>query len=136
MFIAHWIHYILAAPRLIVLPKAAEDYSLLEDAERDEERVGRQGVCVLLQVCHSLAARQGDRKKCLDTGCDGYLAKPIDRKKLVKLVRDYAHTSAADYGVATAVEDERSIPNEERESWIAGSSSNPVVIFASFLCNG
>ena len=31
-----------------------------------------------------------DQQNCLDAGCDDYMTKPIDRKKLVSLVAEYA----------------------------------------------
>ena len=56
------------------------------------------------------SSRDEDIRKAVQAGCDDYLTKPIDRKKLVELVRDYSDTSAAEHGVATVVENERSIP--------------------------
>ncbi len=34
-------------------------------------------------------AMKGDEEKCLQAGCDGYLSKPVDRKKLYKILRRY-----------------------------------------------
>ena len=34
-------------------------------------------------------AMQDDRKKCLDAGMDGYVSKPIDRKKLVEEIEQF-----------------------------------------------
>ncbi len=34
-------------------------------------------------------AMKGDKEKMLEAGCDGYLAKPIDIKELLKIVAEY-----------------------------------------------
>jgi two-component system, sensor histidine kinase len=40
-------------------------------------------------------AMQGDRERCLEAGCDDYLAKPVDRRELVEMVAHYLGHSAA-----------------------------------------
>jgi CheY-like chemotaxis protein len=34
-------------------------------------------------------AMKGDEEKCLEAGCDGYLAKPIDQTELVQILNKY-----------------------------------------------
>ena len=34
-------------------------------------------------------AMKGDDKKCIEVGCDKYLAKPIDRRELLKTINKY-----------------------------------------------
>ena len=34
-------------------------------------------------------AMRGDKKKCIDAGCNDYLSKPIDRNKLLKIIHKY-----------------------------------------------
>ncbi len=38
-------------------------------------------------------AMTGDRQRCLDCGCDEFLSKPIDRKKLIQLVHTMANST-------------------------------------------
>lgn len=40
-------------------------------------------------------AMKGDREKCLEVGCDDFLAKPVDRQRFIQLVERYQVASAA-----------------------------------------
>jgi signal transduction histidine kinase/CheY-like chemotaxis protein len=49
---------------------------------------------------------KGDDKKCLEAGCDDYLAKPIDRRELFKMLEKYLSPTSQeeDYSVAEEID--------------------------------
>ena len=66
-------------------------------------------------------AMQGDRQKCLDAGCDDYLTKPADRKKLLETVAKWASRKREQ--AATAVETDRG--GEETKGMKEQASCSP-----------
>jgi signal transduction histidine kinase/ActR/RegA family two-component response regulator len=104
----------------ILLQKMGLDVSLADDGLQAVEQCGLQTFDVILMdmqmpnlngydatrqlrsqgvqtpiIAVTANAMTGDEQKCLSVGCDGYLSKPIDRKKLEELIGQHLSVQAA-----------------------------------------
>jgi PAS domain S-box-containing protein len=70
----------------------------LVDGYTATARLRAQGVTTPI-VAVTAHAMTGDRRKCLDVGCDGYLAKPIHREQLLHTVARHLARAATAHSV-------------------------------------
>ena len=52
------------------------------------DELRKQGITTPI-IALTANAMKGDEQKCIDAGCDDYLAKPINREKLLKKLNKY-----------------------------------------------
>ena len=104
----------------ILLQKMGLDVSLADDGLEAVEQCGQQTFDVILMdmqmpnlngydatrqlrsqgvqtpiIAVTANAMTGDEQKCMSVGCDGYLSKPIDRKKLEELIAQHLTVQSA-----------------------------------------
>jgi CheY-like chemotaxis protein len=80
-----------------------------EVAQRIRRRPGGRYVPIVALTAHAM---DGDREKCLDAGCSEYLAKPVDRGELVRLL---ARLTGNGTGLSLQPEASPSLQNLRRE---------------------
>ena len=56
---------------------------------REQEKGSEKRIPIVALTARAMA---GDRKKCLDSGMDGYVSKPIDRAQLYEAVESFFTT--------------------------------------------
>jgi signal transduction histidine kinase/ActR/RegA family two-component response regulator len=98
----------------ILLQKMGFEVIIVEDGQQAVDRVGKETFDIILMdmqmpvmngydaasrikamgiatpiVAVTAHAMKGDEQKCFDAGCDAYVTKPIDRKKIEQVIREH-----------------------------------------------
>jgi two-component system cell cycle response regulator DivK len=74
------------SPDLILLDLTIPGLDGWTLATRLKEDPSTAGIVVVALTAHTLP---GDRKKALDSGCDGYLTKPLDVPKFAEKINEF-----------------------------------------------
>ncbi len=72
-----------AMPDLILLDMGLPQMSGWEVVQRLKSDAALAGIPVIALTAHAM---KGDRTRCLEAGCDDYMAKPINIRELAELV--------------------------------------------------
>lgn len=79
-------------PSVILVDVNLPDMDGLEVTRRLKANEEVQHIPVIALTANAM---HGDRERCLDAGCDGYLPKPIARQELYNVLRQYLPDSFA-----------------------------------------
>jgi CheY-like chemotaxis protein len=90
-------------------------------ATRQLRTAGYAGPIVAV-TAHALA---GDRDRCIEAGCDDYLAKPVERERLVSACRDWIARSVPSALPSTANGSDRGASNSHAAPIESHADANP-----------
>jgi two-component system cell cycle response regulator DivK len=75
-----------ALPDLILMDMLLPKMNGYEATRRIKARADAKGVPIVALTAYSM---KGDREKILESGCDGYISKPIDPETFVSEMEEY-----------------------------------------------
>lgn len=80
------------APRLILMDLQMPDMDGFELTRRLKRDPAMHDVCIVALTAYAM---KGDDRRAIDAGCDGYIAKPIDTRRLPGLLADFLDAKVA-----------------------------------------